>query len=327
MEPSEPLESHVLFVDAAGTFEVGTIDQIDGKYLQRQSGNFFQLNWRHVVAVGPHILFVRDDGLFEVGHIDQFDNQYVQTQSGDYFERNWTHVVAVGPHVLLVHHSGRFEVGHIDLSTGTYVRTEYEPGIGSDWTHVVAVGPHVLLVGNDAAGKGTFAVGHIDEFTGRYVPTGTGSPPSWISPGWTHVVAVGPHVLLVRDSDGQFEVGHIDESPPPTYVPTGTGPVFAGVTHLVAACSRVFLSGPTQFVVGHIDPSKVTSFVITQNPGPDVGGTPDPIHVVAVGPRVLSVSPTKTLGSVMHFNDLGQFVETESGPDFAYNWTHVVAVA
>jgi len=79
--------------------------------------------------------------------------------------------------------------------------------------------------------------------------------------------------------------------------------------------------------VGHIDPSKVTSFVITQNPGPDVGGTPDPIHVVAVGPRVLGVSPTTALGFVMHVNHLGQSVETQSGPPFASDWTHVVAVA
>jgi hypothetical protein len=282
MEPLEPLESHVLFVRDDGQFEVGTIDQIDGQYLQRQSDNFFQPNWTHVVAVGPHILFVRDDGLFEVGHIDQFDNQYVQTQSGTWFQPYWTHVVAVGPHILFVRDGGLFEVGHIDLSTARYVQTDGGIAFGS---------------------------------------------------GWTHVVAVGPHVLFVRD-DGRVEVGHIDESPPRTYVPTGTGSLFAGVTHVVAACSRVFLSGPSQFVVGHIDPwvtpkvpPKVTSFVITQNPGPDVGGTPDTPHVVAVGPRVLSVSPTKTLGSVMHFNDLGQFVQTETGPDFASDWTHVVAVA
>ena len=64
----EPLESHVLFVrNDDGQFEVGTIDQIDGTYVQTQRDTFFQPNWAHVVAVGPHVLFVRNDGRFAVG--------------------------------------------------------------------------------------------------------------------------------------------------------------------------------------------------------------------------------------------------------------------
>jgi hypothetical protein len=81
-----------------------------------------------------------------------------------------------------------------------------------------------------------------------------------------------------------------------------------------------------QFVVGHIDQS-TAQFVITDNPGLGVGGTPNPMHVVAVGPRVLGVSPTLALGFVMHFNHTGQAVETQTGPPFASDWTHVVAVA
>ena len=76
----EPLESHVLFVDAAGTFEVGTIDQIDGTFVQTQAPTAdFSPDWTHVVAVGPHILFVRNDGLFAVGHIDQISGHYTET--------------------------------------------------------------------------------------------------------------------------------------------------------------------------------------------------------------------------------------------------------
>ena len=98
MEPLEPLESHVLFVDAAGTFEVGTIDQIDGHYVQTQAPTAdFSPDWTHVVAVGPHILFVRNDGLFEVGHIDQKTGHYVETDgaagafSSPLFSPGWTH--------------------------------------------------------------------------------------------------------------------------------------------------------------------------------------------------------------------------------------------
>ena len=276
MEPLEPLESHVLFArnDAAGTFEVGTIDQIDGTYVSAQKGTGFGPGWTHVVAVGPHVLLVRnDDRHFEVGHIDQYDSQYAQTDSGT-FSHDWTHVVAVGPHVLLVRNdaAGTFEVGHIDQSTARYVKTDGRTGFASDWTHVVAVGPHVLFVDDG----GLYAVAHIDESNGRFVETETGT----FSVDWTHVVAV---------------------------------------------CSRVFLSRADQFVVGHIN--HIGQFVKTQDPGPGVGGTPNPIHVVAVGPRVLGVSPTLALGFVMHFNHIGQFVETQTGPDFASEWTHVVAVA
>jgi hypothetical protein len=188
----------------------------------------------------------------------------------------------------------------------------------------VAVGSHVLFVRDN----GEFGVGHIDLIDGKYV--NTEGPKLGIGPDWAHVVAVGSHVLFVR-KNGEFAVGQIDEAVPPVppkYVTTQIGPagiVFTGVTHVVAACSRVFLSRADQFLVGHIN--HIGQFVITQDPGPGVGGTPGPFHVVAVGPRVLSVSPDKNLGSVMHFDQLGQFSETDSAPDFASDWTHVVAVA
>src|SRR6516225_9863053 len=99
----EPLESHVLFVRDDGLFEVGTIDQIDGTYVQTQApdpDSLFSPNWAHVVAVGPHILFVHNNGQFAVGHIDQSNSQYVNTEGPKTgFSLNWTHVVAVGPHI------------------------------------------------------------------------------------------------------------------------------------------------------------------------------------------------------------------------------------
>jgi hypothetical protein len=329
MEPLEPLESHVLFAgnDAAGTFEVGTIDPSDGQYVPTHKGTGFGPGWTHVVAVGPHVLSVRNDadGTFEVGHIDQSTGQYVQTESSTGFFAPSNHVVAVGPYVLSVRKNGWYEVGHIDQSSATYVPDHTGPSFGWGWTHVVAVGPHFLLVRNLPvlpAGTGGFAVRHIDQSTAAgYVETHSGT----FSNHWTHVVAVGPHVLFVSAPTGQFEVGHIDESFA-TYVPTQKDTVFTDSNHVVAACSRVFLSRHDQFVVGHIDQSTV-QFVKTDNPGPGVGGTPDPIYVVAVGPHVLGVSPTKELGYVMHFNHTGQVVETQSGPPFASDWAHVVAVA
>ena len=104
----EPLASHVLFVRNDGLFEVGTIDQIDGTYVQTQNDTFFQPNWTHVVAMGPHILFVRDDGRFAVGHINESDGTYVNMQDGTLVDpddgtvfTDSTHVVAVGSRVLL----------------------------------------------------------------------------------------------------------------------------------------------------------------------------------------------------------------------------------
>ena len=93
----EPLESHVLFVRKDGLFEVGHINETDGRYVVTENGMGFSPNWTHVVAVGPHILLVRNDGHFEVGHIDQYNSQYAQTDSGTRFSDDWTHVVAVGP--------------------------------------------------------------------------------------------------------------------------------------------------------------------------------------------------------------------------------------
>jgi len=278
----EPLESHVLFVRKDGLFEVGTIDQSDGKYVQTQAPTAdFSPDWTHVVAVGPHILFVRKDGLFAVGHIDQKTGHYAETDgaagafSSPLFSPDWSHVVAVGPHVLLVRNSdGRFEVGHIDESTRKYVQTWSDISGFTDSAHVVAAGPHVLLVRNN----GLFEVGHIDESNGQYVITENGMG---FSSDWTHVVAAGSRVLL--GSNDEFWVLHIDE-----------------------ATSKI---------------------VPTQNLGRGVGGTPNPIHVVAVGPHVLGVSPTQALGYVMHFDNLGQVVETQSGPPFASDWSHVVAVA
>jgi len=91
----------------------------------------------------------------------------------------------------------------------------------------------------------------------------------------------------------------------------------------VAVGSRVLLGRNDEFWVVHID--EATSKYVRTQKGP--GFPPDPIHVVAVGPRVLGVSPTTALGFVMHVNHLGQSVETQSGPPFASDWTHVVAVA
>ena len=281
----EPLESHVLFVRDDGLFEVGTIDQIDGTYVQTQNDTFFQPNWTHVVAMGPHILFVRDDGLFEVGHIDQYNSQYVQTQSDTFFQPDWTHVVAVGPHILFVRHDGLFEVGHIDqgnpaVGLPRYVNTEGpKPGFSTGWTHIVAVGPHILFVNSDT---GRFEVGHINLSTGTFKSTAGPKPhPAFV--GATHVVVVGSYILSGRAN--AFEVGYIDEAN--------------------------------------------SDYVPTESRGPGVGGFPGPgpFHLVAVGPHVLGVSPTRELGFVLHIDLLGQSSETDSGPDFASNWTHVVAVA
>jgi len=237
----EPLESHVLFVDAAGTFEVGTIDQIDGTFVQTQAPTAdFSPDWTHVVAVGPHILFVRNDGLFAVGHIDQISGHYTET----------------------------------DGAAGAFSSPRFSP----DWTHVVAVGPHVLFVRND----GRYAVGHINLSKGTFVGTASG-----------------------------------------TLVDPDSGTVFTESTHVVAVGSRVLLGRNDEFWVVHID--EATSKYVRTQKGP--GFPPDPIHVVAVGPRVLGVSPTTALGFVMHVNHLGQSVETQSGPPFASDWTHVVAVA
>ena len=284
----EPLESHVLFVRKDGLFEVGTIDQSDGKYVQTQAPTAdFSPDWTHVVAVGPHILFVRKDGLFAVGHIDQKTGHYAETDgaagafSSPLFSPDWSHVVAVGPHVLLVRNSdGRFEVGHIDESTRKYVQTWSDISGFTDSAHVVAAGPHILFVRDD----GLYAVGHINLSTGKFVTTDSGK---------------------LTDTDGT---------------------VFTGVTHVVAAGSRVLLGSNDEFWVLHIDEA-TSKIVPTQNLGRGVGGTPNPIHVVAVGPHVLGVSPTQALGYVMHFDNLGQVVETQSGPPFASDWSHVVAVA
>ena len=47
----EPLASRILFVRNDGLFEVGTIDQIDGQYVETQSGPTYSIDWTHVVAV------------------------------------------------------------------------------------------------------------------------------------------------------------------------------------------------------------------------------------------------------------------------------------
>jgi len=197
-----------------------------------------------------------------------------------------------------------------------------------DWTHVVAVGPHILFVRNDPAG--TYAVGHINETNGHFVET---QQDKGMAPDWTHVVAVGPHILFVRKKDGRFAVGHIDlskghfvETQDGTLMDPESSTVFTGAAHVVAVRSHVLLGRDDAFEVGHIDEAN-SQWVPTQGPGPGVGGFPDPMHVVAVGPHVLGVSPTRTAGFVLHINQSGQFVETETGPDFASDWTHVVAVA
>jgi len=185
----EPLASHVLFVRNDGLFEVGTIDQIDGTYVQTQNDTFFQPNWTHVVAVGPHILFVRNDGLFAVGHIGQKNAQYAETDDGTLVDpegstvfTNSTHVVAVGSHVLLGRNDA-FWVIHIDEADSRHKRTQKGPGFSPNWTHVVAVGPRILYV---ASSGGLGAVGHIN-WIGQHVETQSG--PTY-SIDWTHVVAV-----------------------------------------------------------------------------------------------------------------------------------------
>jgi len=93
---------------------------------------------------------------------------------------------------------------------------------------------HVLFVGRD----GRFAVGVIDEIDGKYVQT---QSDSGMAPGWTHVVAVGPHILFVRKKDGRFAVGHIDLSKghfvatqDGTLVDPKSSTVFTGAAHVVA---------------------------------------------------------------------------------------------
>ena len=280
-----------------------------------------------------HILFVASDGRFAVGAIDEIDEKYgkyVQTQSDTFFQPNWTHVVAVGPHILFVRHDGLFEVGHIDqgnpaVGLPRYVNTEGpKPGFSTGWTHIVAVGPNILFVNSDT---GRFAVGHIDEYTRQYVNTESSTG---FSTGWTHVVAVGPNILFVDSDTGQFEVGHINLS-------TGTfkstagpkpHPAFVGATHVVVVGSYILSGRANAFEVGYIDEA-TGDYVHTQSHGPGDGGFPgpDPFHLVAVGPHVLGVSPTMTLGFVGHISTLGQVAETHSGPPFASDWTHVVAVA
>ena len=91
----EPLASRILFVRHDGLFEVGTIDQIDGQYVQTQSDTGFSADWTHVVAVGPRILYVASSGgLGAVGHINWI-GQHVETQSGPTYSIDWTHIVAV----------------------------------------------------------------------------------------------------------------------------------------------------------------------------------------------------------------------------------------
>jgi len=287
------------------------------------------------VAVGPHILFVRHDGLFEVGHIDQGNPavglpRYVNTEGPKPgFSTGWTHIVAVGPHILFVNSdTGRFAVGHIDEYTRQYVNTESSTGFSTGWTHVVAVGPNILFVDSDT---GRFAVGHIDQgkptSLPQYVNTQSGTG---FYTGWTHVVTVGPNILFVDSDTGQFEVGHINLS-------TGTfkstagpkpHPAFVGATHVVVVGSYILSGRANAFEVGYIDEAN-SDYVPTESRGPGVGGFPGPgpFHLVAVGPHVLGVSPTRDLGFVLHVNPLGQFAETHSGPDFASDWTHVVAVA
>jgi hypothetical protein len=353
----EPLESHILFVASDGRFAVGAIDELAdpdgkyfyGKYVETQSDTFFQHNWTHVVAVGPHILFVRSDGWFEVGHIHQGDPafplpQYVNTEGPKPgFSPGWTHVVAVGPHVLLYRSdtgtgtgtgTGHFEVGHIDESTRQYVNTEGpKPALDPGWTHVVAVGPHILFYRFDTGtGTGHFEVGHIDQGKPPILPlyVNTEGPKPGFHHDWTHIVAVGPHVLFVDSADGRFEVGHINQSTG-QYVKTAgpkLHPAFAGATHVVVVGSYILSGRANAFEVGYIDEA-TGDYVHTQSPGPGVGGFPgpDPFHLVAVGPHVLGVSPTMTLGFVGHISTLGQVAETHSGPPFASDWTHVVAVA
>jgi len=171
-------------------------------------------------------------------------------------------------------------------------------------------------------------VGHIDESSGQYV--NTEGPKTGFSLNWTHVVAVGPHILFVRSSDGLFAVGHIDESSG-TFVNTesGTlvdpddGTVFTEATHVVAVGSHVLLGRKDAFWVVHID--EATSQYVRTQKGP--GFSPDWTHVVAVGPRILYVASSGGLGAVGHINWIGQHVETQSGPTYSIDWTHVVAVA
>src|SRR6516162_3074184 len=88
---------------------------------------------------------------------------------------------------------------------------------------------HVLFVGRD----GRFAVGVIDETDGKYVQT---QSDSGMAPGWTHVVAVGPHILFVgNDLDEQaYAVGHIDQETS-HFVETDSGTGMAkGWSHVVA---------------------------------------------------------------------------------------------
>jgi len=46
-----------------------------------------------------------------------------------------------------------------------------------------------------------------------------------------------------------------------------------------------------------------------------------------VGPRILYVASSGGLGAVGHINWTGQHVETQSGPTYSIDWTHIVAVA
>ena len=234
----------------------------------------------------------------------------------------------MGSHVLFVRNDGLFAIDHINEANGQRVETQSGSGFSPNWTHVVAVGPHILFVRNDPAG--TYAVGHINETNGHFVET---QQDKGMAPDWTHVVAVGPHILFVRKKDGRFAVGHIDlskghfvETQDGTLMDPESSTVFTGAAHVVAVRSHVLLGRDDAFEVGHIDEAN-SQWVPTQGPGPGVGGFPDPMHVVAVGPHVLGVSPTRTAGFVLHINQSGQFVETETGPDFASDWTHVVAVA
>ena len=71
---------------------------------------------------------------------------------------------------------------------------------------------------------------HIDQSNGQFVATQNGSG---FSQNWTHVVAVGPHILFVRN-DGIFSVDHIDQSNG-QFVATQNGSGFStNWTHVVA---------------------------------------------------------------------------------------------
>jgi sporulation protein YlmC with PRC-barrel domain len=146
---------------------------------------------------------------------------------------------------------------------------------------------------------------------------------------WTHVVAVGPHILFVRN-DGLFAVGHINESDGKyvetqdgTLVDKESGTTFTNSTHVVAVGSRVLLGRNDEFWVIHIDEAD-SQYVRTQKAP---GFSPDWTHVVAVGPRILYVASAGGLGAVGHINWIGQHVETQSGPIYSIDWDHVVAVA